>query len=155
MTKKLKNSHLLLIFLKNWKQKTKILLPKLFGQYCCAYSSQILERTDENWGSLYDLKKSLMDGWTDRQMDDGRSASDKLCWLCQQWSLKHILVTDIMCFVMKFMLSVECNRTLVIIIHHGLKSNLLKIYRESFADATNEFCLTFKVTLELYIWVKW
>ena len=34
-------------------------LAQLFGQYHCAYSSQILERSDENWGSQFHLKK----GW--------------------------------------------------------------------------------------------
>ena len=78
-----KNSHFLL-FLKELEAKDQNSTSTIFGQYLCAYSSQISERSDENWGSLVDLKKRLMDGWTDRQMDrwmkDG-SASDKLCLL--------------------------------------------------------------------------
>ena len=64
----------------------KILLPQLVGQYCCAHSTQISERSDENWDSLFDLKKKGLrraDGRTDRQTPDG-SASDKHRWLCQK-----------------------------------------------------------------------
>ena len=33
---------------KKYKQKIEILLPQLLGQYCCAHSSQISEKFDEN-----------------------------------------------------------------------------------------------------------
>ena len=63
--KNLQNSHFLPIFvikdplIIRSKKKIKILLPQLLGQYSCARSSQVSERLDENWGSLFDLKK----GW--------------------------------------------------------------------------------------------
>ena len=62
----------------------KMLLEEPLVQYSCAHSCQISERWDENWGSLLGgiWKKRLMDGRTDRRC----SASDKLCWLCQQQS---------------------------------------------------------------------
>ena len=42
------------------KNQIKILLEQLFwAVYCCPYSSQMSERSGENWGSLFDLKK----GW--------------------------------------------------------------------------------------------
>ena len=54
----------------NWlRVKMKILLPQLFGKYCYAHSRQISERSDEKWGSLFDLKKG---GRTNGQVDDGR-----------------------------------------------------------------------------------
>ena len=33
--------------------KIKILVTQFWGQYCCADSSQISERSDENWGILW------------------------------------------------------------------------------------------------------
>ena len=57
--------------IKRYKQTIKILLTKLFGQYCCAHSSQILERSDENWVRLIDFKKgSQTAGRTDGQRTD-------------------------------------------------------------------------------------
>ena len=45
--------------------------------YCCAYSSQISERSYENWRSLFDLKI----GWrTDRRAEDGRHRISSADW---------------------------------------------------------------------------
>ena len=46
--------------LKKLEAKNKNSTSATFDQYCCAHSSQTLERLDENRGSLFDLKKR---GW--------------------------------------------------------------------------------------------
>ena len=47
------------------KQKFKILISDDFAQHCCAHSCHISERSDNNWGSLFDLKKKRCPRWTD------------------------------------------------------------------------------------------
>ena len=64
--------------------KCYILIPQVLGQYCCTHSNQILEISDKNWRSSFDLKKKMVDQW---QMMDS-SASDKPHWLCGQRSSK-------------------------------------------------------------------
>ena len=64
MPKNLQFSHFFLFFV--IKDLLKLEAKKFYfliflGQYCCAHSRQISERSDENWGSLFDLKKKLTD----------------------------------------------------------------------------------------------
>ena len=62
MAKNLQNSQFWPIFVIKNPLKIKSNKSKFCGQYCCGHSSQISERSDENWRSLFDLKK----------VDDGR-----------------------------------------------------------------------------------
>ena len=55
---------------KKREKKIRILLPQLFGQYCCAHSSQISERSDKNEGDFL-FEKGLTGKHTERRLGIG------------------------------------------------------------------------------------